>query len=55
MKPLLWIALLLVAGRAQLPAQEQVVIDFVQAEITGRWIESWEDKGVVFAPAQAPT
>jgi hypothetical protein len=55
MKPLLWIALLLVAGRAQLPAQEQVVIDFEQAEITGRWIESWEDKGVVFAPAQAPT
>jgi hypothetical protein len=31
------------------------VITFDKAEITGRWVDSWEDKGVVFAPAHAPT
>jgi hypothetical protein len=33
----------------------EVVVDFEKAEITGRWIESWEDKDVVFTPAHAPT
>jgi hypothetical protein len=36
-------------------AQTEVVVDFEQAEITGRWIDSWEEKGVVFTPAHAPT
>jgi len=36
-------------------AQTNVVVDFEKAEITGRWIESWEEKGVVFTPAHAPT
>jgi hypothetical protein len=36
-------------------AQSQVVLDFEKAEITGRWIESWEERGVVFTPANAPT
>src|SRR5947209_8307445 len=49
---LLWL-LLLGAGRAF--AQGEVVIDFEKAEISGRWVESWEDKGAVFAPAHAPT
>ena len=35
--------------------QTEVVVDFEKAEITGRWIESWEEKGVVFTPAHAPT
>jgi hypothetical protein len=36
-------------------AQTESVVDFEEAEITGRWIESWEAKGVVFTPAHAPT
>jgi hypothetical protein len=36
-------------------AGAEVVIDFEQAPITGRWIESWEEKGVKFTPAHAPT
>lgn len=32
----------------------EVVIDFEQAPVTGRWIESWEEKGVRFTPAHAP-
>src|SRR5262249_42412943 len=44
--------LLLAAGRA--PGQTEVVIDFEKAQITGRWVDSWEDKGVVFTPAHAP-
>jgi hypothetical protein len=36
-------------------AQTNVVVDFEKAEITGRWIESWEESGVVFTPAHAPT
>ncbi len=36
-------------------AGAEVVIDFEQAPITGRWIESWEEKGVRFTPAHAPT
>jgi hypothetical protein len=35
--------------------QSEVVIDFEKADITGRWVDSWEDKGVVFTPAHAPT
>lgn len=34
--------------------QTEVVIDFQKADITGRWLDSWEDKGVVFTPAHAP-
>lgn len=30
-------------------------ITFDKAEITGRWVDSWEENGVVFAPAHAPT
>jgi hypothetical protein len=36
-------------------AQTNVVVDFENAEITGRWIESWEEKGIVFTPAHPPT
>lgn len=36
-------------------AQTNKVITFDKAEITGRWVDSWEDKGVTFAPAHAPT
>jgi metallo-beta-lactamase class B len=35
--------------------QAEVVVDFQKAEITGRWVDSWEEKGVVFTPAHAPT
>src|SRR3982751_321604 len=35
-------------------AQTNEVIDFEKAEITGRWVDSWEAKGVVFTPAHAP-
>src|ERR1041385_6450115 len=41
------------AGRAS--AQTNEVIDSEKAEITGRWVDSWESKGVVFTPAHAPT
>jgi hypothetical protein len=34
--------------------QSETVIDFEKAEVTGRWIESWVEKGVVFTPAHAP-
>jgi hypothetical protein len=34
--------------------QTEVIIDFQKAEITGRWVDSWEEKGVVFTPAHAP-
>src|SRR4051812_38265439 len=40
------------AGRGL--AQTNEVIDFEKAEITGRWVDSWESKGVVFTPAHAP-
>jgi hypothetical protein len=36
-------------------AQTNQVITFDKAEITGRWVDSWTDGGVVFAPAHAPT
>ena len=35
--------------------QTNVVIDFEKAEITGRWVDSWTDKGVLFTPAHPPT
>ena len=50
----IFVFLLLVSTRFAL-AQSDVVVDFEKAEITGRWIESWEEKGVVFTPARAPT
>lgn len=34
---------------------EPVVIDFEDAPITGRWVDSWEEKGVRFTPAHPPT
>jgi hypothetical protein len=36
-------------------AQTNIIVDFEKAEITGRWIETWEEQGVVFTPAYAPT
>jgi hypothetical protein len=35
--------------------QAEIVVDFEKAEVTGRWVESWKEKGVVFTPAHAPT
>jgi len=49
----IFLVLLTLSGLAF--AQTNVVVDFEGAEITGRWIESWEEKGVVFTPAHAPT
>lgn len=46
---------LLAFGTARAFGQAEVVIDFDQAEITGRWIDSWTEKGVVFTPAHEPT
>jgi len=43
---------LLITGRVS--AQTNVIIDFAKAEITGRWVDSWEEKGVIFTPAHAP-
>ena len=48
----LLILLLLVTARAF--GQTNVVIDFEKAEITGRWVDSWADKGVLFTPAHPP-
>ena len=49
----LLILILLMAGRTF--GQTNVVIDFEKAEITGRWVDSWTDKGVLFTPAYPPT
>jgi hypothetical protein len=49
----LLILMSLVTGRVF--GQTNVVIDFDQAEITGRWVDSWVDKGVLFTPAHPPT
>jgi hypothetical protein len=49
------LVLLLFFVTGQAFGQTEVVIDFEKAEITGRWVESWEDKGVVFTPAHPPT
>src|SRR5476651_1154587 len=48
----LLVLLLLFTGRVF--AQTNVVVDFEKAEITGRWVDSWEEKGVIFTPAHAP-
>jgi hypothetical protein len=48
------LALLLTSARMAF-GQTNVVVDFEKAEISGRWIESYEQKGVVFTPARAPT
>jgi hypothetical protein len=40
---------------APVMAQTNEVVTFDKAEITGRWVDSWADKGVVFTPAHAPT
>jgi hypothetical protein len=47
------VLLLLVTGRVF--GQTNVVIDFEKAEITGRWVDSWAEQGVVFTPAHPPT
>ena len=48
------LALLLSTARFAF-AQSEIIVDFEKAEITGRWIESWQEKGVVFTPAHSPT
>ena len=55
--PSRWFAGLLLALLAvgRVFGQTEVKIDFDKAEITGRWVDSWENNGVVFAPAHAPT
>lgn len=49
--------LFLIVLVATLPvfAQTEVVVDFEEAQITGRWVDSWEEAGVVFTPAHAAT
>lgn len=49
------VVLLLLLGSGGVFAQTEVVVDFEKAELTGRWVESWEEQGVVFMPAHAPT
>src|SRR5471030_1997801 len=48
----LLIVLVLITGRVF--GQTNVVINFEKAEITGRWVDSWADKGVLFTPAHPP-
>ncbi len=47
--------MLIFTSVASVKAQTNEVITFDKAEITGRWVDSWEDKGVVFTPAHVPT
>ena len=49
------VVLLLLLWSGGVFAQTEVVVDFEKAELTGRWVESWEEQGVVFTPAHAPT
>lgn len=49
------VLLLLVIWAGTVSAQPEVVVDFEKAELTGRWIDSWEEGDVVFTPAHAPT
>ena len=49
----LGLLLVFLAGRAF--GQAEVVVGFEKAEITGRWVDSWEENGVVFTPAHALT
>ena len=53
--PALSLLLLLLSFSSRALAQTEIVVNFEKGEITGRWIDSWEDKGVVFTPAHAPT
>jgi len=55
MRRRLLVLMVLVASTRLLWAQQVTIVDFEQAEITGRWIETWEEKGVVFTPAHEPT
>ncbi len=50
-----FLPLLVFALGAPSNAAAEVVVDFEKAELTGRWIESWEEDGVQFVPAHAPT
>jgi len=43
------------SGMAQTNNLSIETVTFEKAEITGRWVDSWKDKGVVFTPAHAPT
>ena len=52
---LVTLLLLVLVSSGPVFGQTEVVVDFEKAEISGRWIESWEEKGVVFTPAHAPT
>ena len=54
-RPHYWTLFLLLPFGGLACGQTAVVVDFEKAELTGRWIESWEENGVVFAPAHAPT
>jgi len=47
--------LVLVTSTKLLSAQQETIVDFEQAEITGRWMQTWEEKGVVFSPAHEPS
>ena len=49
------IFLVLLASAHLAFGQTEIALDFKKAEITGRWVESWEERGVVFTPAHAPT
>src|SRR6185312_5130403 len=42
-------------GMAQTNFPPIEVVTFDKAEITGRWVDSWEDNGVKFTPAHAPS
>lgn len=48
-------AALFVAAASCLYGRAETTIDFEQAEITGRWVDSWTNQGVIFVPAHAPT
>ncbi len=50
----LFAALPIVTAIPRAMAQTNEVITFDKAEITGRWVDAWEDKGVTFSPSHAP-
>jgi hypothetical protein len=49
------IVVVLLSGVISAGQDPVVVIDFEKAPITGRWIDSWEEKGVRFTPAHPPS
>ena len=49
-----WVILSLLLASATADGVDENLIDFESVEITGRWIETWEEKGVVFSPAHVP-